>query len=48
MALAQLSREAVGAPFLEVLKGWLDGALGSLSWCGATLPMADVLKVGDL
>jgi len=24
---------AVGAPSLGVLKGRLDGALGSLSWC---------------
>ena len=29
-ALAQLPREAVDAPFLEVLKARLDGALGSL------------------
>ena len=28
-AVAQLPREAVGAPSLEVLKARLDGALGS-------------------
>jgi len=33
--LAQLPREAVDAPSLEVLKARLDGALGSLSWWGA-------------
>jgi len=31
-ALAQLLREAVGAPSLEVFKAGLNGALGSLSW----------------
>lgn len=30
----------MGAPSLEVLKAGLDGALGSLSWWGAALPMA--------
>jgi len=39
VALAQLPREAVGAPSLEVLKARLDGALGSLSWWVAALPM---------
>ena len=38
--LPQLSRGAVGAPSLEALKTRLDGALGSLSWWGAALPMA--------
>ena len=38
-ALAQLPREAVGAPFLEALKARLNGALGSLS-CWVALPMA--------
>jgi len=37
--LAQLSREAVDAPSLEELKARWDGALGSLSWWGAALPM---------
>ena len=32
--------EAVGAPSLEALKASLDGALGSLSWWGAALPVA--------
>jgi len=38
--MAQLPREAVGAPSLEVLKARLDGALGSLMWWGAILPLA--------
>jgi len=32
----------VGAPSLKVLKARLGGALGSLSWWLATLPMAVV------
>lgn len=36
----RLPREAVDAPFLEVLKAKLDGALGSLSWWEVSLPMA--------
>jgi len=36
----RLAREAVGAPSLEALKATLDGALGSLSWWVAALPMA--------
>jgi len=31
----------VGAPSLEALKANLDGALGSLSWGVAALPMAE-------
>ena len=38
--LAQLPREAVDAPSLEVPKARLDGALGSLSWWVAVLPTA--------
>jgi len=38
--LAQLLREAVGAPSLEALKVRLDGALGSLSWRQAALHTA--------
>ena len=41
-ALAQLPTEAVCAPSVEVLRARLDGALGSLSWWGAALPMAGV------
>ena len=37
-ALAQLSREAMDAPFLEVPKARLDVALGSWSWWGETSP----------
>ena len=32
--------EKLWCPSLEVLKARLDGALGSLSWWGAALPMA--------
>jgi len=37
--MAQLPREAVGAPSPEALEARLDGALGSLS-CWVALPMA--------
>ena len=38
----RLPREAVvGSPSLEVCRIGLDGALGSLSWWGAALPMAE-------
>ena len=36
----RLPREDVGASSLEVFKARLDGALGSVSWWGAALPMA--------
>lgn len=47
--LALLPRQAVGATSLKVLKGRLDGALGSPEhpW-GATLPVADGLEVSSL
>lgn len=35
-----LPREVVDAPSLEVFKARLNGALGSLRWWGAALPMA--------
>ena len=35
----ELPREAVGAPSLEEFKATLDGALGSLVWWVATLPI---------
>ena len=38
--LAQLPRSC-GAPSLEALKARLDGVLGSLSWWGAALHMAE-------
>jgi len=34
------AQRAVGAPSLQALKARWDGALGSLSWWGAALPMA--------
>ena len=40
--MAQAAQRAVGAPSLDRLKAGLDGALGSLSWWGAALPMAGV------
>jgi len=46
-ALAQLPREVVGAPSLEVLKARLDGALGSLSWWG-NRAHGRGLELGDL
>jgi len=36
--LAQLPREAVDVPFLEVLEARMDGTLGNLSWWLTTLP----------
>ena len=45
--LAQLPREAVDAPCLEVHKARLDGALGSLSWWEAALPTAERLDLCD-
>ena len=36
--LAQLPREAVDTPSLEMLKARLDGAVGSLCWWGAASP----------
>ena len=39
-ALAQLPREAVGAPSMEAFKARLDGALGKQSWWVVALPMA--------
>ena len=36
----QAAQRSCGAPSLEALKARLDGALGSLSWWGAALPMA--------
>ena len=35
----RLPREAVSAPSLEVFKASLGGALGTLSWWGAALPV---------
>ena len=35
-----IAQRAVGAPSLQALKARWDGALGSLSWWGAALPMA--------
>ena len=39
-AMAQLPKEVVDAPSLEVFRARLDGALGSLIWWEATLPTA--------
>ena len=40
--LAQLPREAVGAPSLEQLKARLDRALSSLSWWGEPCPQQEI------
>ena len=37
---APAAQRAVGAPSLQALKARWDGALGSLNWWGAVLPMA--------
>jgi len=42
-----LPGEAVGAPSLEVFKARFHGALGSLSWWVAALPMAGELQLDD-
>jgi len=44
----RLPSGAVGAPSLEVFKARLDGALGSLTWWVADLPMAVGLELGGL
>jgi len=44
----RLQREAVEAPSLEAFKARLDETLGSLTWWGATLPMAKRLELDDL
>jgi len=41
------ARRSCGAPFLEALKAKLDGALGSLSWWGAALPMTRAEALRD-
>jgi len=47
-ALVQLPGEVVGAAFLEAFKARLDGALGSLVWWQAALPMAVGLELSAL
>ena len=44
----RLSSEAVNAPFLEVFKARLDGALRNLVWREMSLPIAEGLELGDL
>ena len=44
----RLPTEAVDAPSLEVFKARLDGALGSLSWWMAALPVLRMLKQDGL
>jgi len=41
-------RRAVGALSQEAFESRLDGALGSLIWWVATLPIAGTLELGDL
>jgi len=47
-ALAYAAQRSCGTPLLEALKARLDGALGSLSWYMAALPMAGQLELDDL
>jgi len=44
----KLPREVVDALSLEAFKARLDGALGSLIWWVATLPMSGGLELNDL
>ena len=44
----RLPREAVDAPFLEVFKARLDGALSNLVLWKVSLPMAGGLELDDL
>ena len=44
----KLPREAVDAPSLDTFKARLDGALGSLISCVASLLMEGELELGDL
>jgi len=44
----RLSKEVVDAPFLEVFKARLDGALSNLVWWKVCLPMAVGLEQDDL
>jgi len=44
----RLRREAVDVPSLEVFKVRLDGALGSLIWWVAVLPVVVVLELDGL
>jgi len=39
-APAQAAQRRCGCPCLEALKARLEGVLGSLSWCGAALPLS--------
>lgn len=39
-----MSRGAVGAPSLDVLKARMDGAVGNMIWWLAVLPMAEGLE----
>ena len=44
----KLPREVVDAPFLEVFKARLDGALSNLFLWKVSLPMAGGLELDDL
>jgi len=46
--VAQLPREAVGVPIPGAIQGQVGWALGSLSWWGAALPMAEEMELDDL
>ena len=44
----RLPRDVVDAPSLEVFQVRLDGTLGGLVYCLATLPLAGGLELDDL
>jgi len=44
----RLPSEVVAAPFLEVFKARLDGALSNLVWWKLSLSMAEGLELDDL
>ena len=41
-------KEVVNAPSLAVFKARLDGVLGDMVWCEASLPMSGGLELDDL
>jgi len=47
-ALAQAAQGSCGCPLREVFKARLGGALSSLVWWKASLPMAEGLELDDL
>lgn len=44
----RFSKEVVGSIYLKLFKAWLDGALSSMIWGVANLPMVVNLELDDL